>query len=84
MWGPSCTEHVTHSAGRESSGSQVGGREISLNMLEGEVVYRHADRLYTLTPGDSLFFDADAARAGGAGEAAGKIPFGDFLRARRE
>lgn len=31
-----------------------------LHMLEGEVVYRHADRLYTLTPGDSLFFDADA------------------------
>lgn len=31
-----------------------------LHMIEGEVVYRHADRLYTLTPGDSLFFDADA------------------------
>ncbi|MDQ0395440.1 helix-turn-helix domain-containing protein [Labrys monachus] len=29
-------------------------------MLEGEVVYRHADKLYTLQPGDSLFFDADA------------------------
>ncbi len=29
-------------------------------MLEGEVVYRHADRLYPLLPGDSLFFDADA------------------------
>ena len=29
-------------------------------MLEGEVVYRHADRLYPLNPGDSLFFDADA------------------------
>ena len=29
-------------------------------MLEGEVVYRHADKLYVLTPGDSLFFDADA------------------------
>jgi transcriptional regulator with XRE-family HTH domain len=29
-------------------------------MLEGEVVYRHADRLYPLKPGDSLFFDADA------------------------
>ena len=31
-----------------------------LYMLEGEVVYRHADQLFTLTPGDSLFFDADA------------------------
>ena len=29
-------------------------------MLEGEVVYRHADKLYTMRPGDSLFFDADA------------------------
>ncbi len=31
-----------------------------LYMLEGEVVYRHGDKTYTLTPGDSLFFDADA------------------------
>lgn len=31
-----------------------------LYMLEGEVVYRHASHLYTMTPGDSLFFDADA------------------------
>ena len=29
-------------------------------MLAGEVVYRHADQTYRLTPGDSLFFDADA------------------------
>ncbi len=29
-------------------------------MLEGEVVYRHGDRLYPMQPGDSLFFDADA------------------------
>lgn len=29
-------------------------------MLEGEVVYRHADKVYPLKPGDSLFFDADA------------------------
>jgi len=29
-------------------------------MLEGEVTYRHAGRTYRLTPGDSLFFDADA------------------------
>jgi transcriptional regulator with XRE-family HTH domain len=31
-----------------------------LYMLEGEVVYRHADKLYVMQPGDSLFFDADA------------------------
>lgn len=29
-------------------------------MLTGEVIYRHADQIYRLTPGDSLFFDADA------------------------
>ena len=29
-------------------------------MLEGEVVYRHGNRTYTLTPGDSLYFDSDA------------------------
>jgi transcriptional regulator with XRE-family HTH domain len=28
-------------------------------MLEGEVGYRHGSRTYVLTPGDSLFFDAD-------------------------
>lgn len=31
-----------------------------LHMLEGEVVYRHGDQLFTLQPGDSLFFNADA------------------------
>ncbi|NGN44200.1 helix-turn-helix domain-containing protein [Mesorhizobium sp. CGMCC 1.15528] len=31
-----------------------------LYMLEGEVVYRHGDNLYRMSPGDSLFFDADA------------------------
>lgn len=31
-----------------------------LYMLTGEIVYRHADTLYTMQPGDSLFFDADA------------------------
>lgn len=29
-------------------------------MLEGEVVYRHANQTYRLRSGDSLFFDADA------------------------
>lgn len=29
-------------------------------MLEGEVVYRHGDSTYNLSPGDSLFFDANA------------------------
>lgn len=31
-----------------------------LYMLEGEVVYRHGERLFTMQAGDSLFFDADA------------------------
>ena len=31
-----------------------------LFILEGQVVYRHADKLYPMGPGDSLFFDADA------------------------
>ena len=30
-----------------------------LYMLEGKVQYRHGDKIYALTPGDSLFFDAD-------------------------
>lgn len=29
-------------------------------ILEGEVVYRHGNDTYHLTPGDSLFFDSDA------------------------
>jgi transcriptional regulator with XRE-family HTH domain len=29
-------------------------------MLEGEVNYRHGDHVYSLKPGDSLFFDADS------------------------
>ncbi|MDQ0458048.1 helix-turn-helix domain-containing protein [Rhizobium paknamense] len=31
-----------------------------LYMLEGEVIYRHGEKLYRMQPGDSLFFDADA------------------------
>jgi len=31
-----------------------------LYMLEGEVDYRHGDSIYSLKPGDTLFFDADA------------------------
>ncbi len=38
---------------------QHGGHEL-IYVLEGEVVYRHADKLYPMKPGDSLFFDADA------------------------
>ncbi|NQV45707.1 MAG: helix-turn-helix transcriptional regulator [Rhodospirillales bacterium] len=37
---------------------QHGGIEF-LYMLEGEVSYRHGENTYVLTPGDSLFFDAD-------------------------
>ena len=29
-------------------------------LLEGEVLYRHANQTYQLRPGDSLFFDAEA------------------------
>lgn len=29
-------------------------------MLEGEMVYTHGDKSYSLSPGDSLLFDADA------------------------
>lgn len=29
-------------------------------MLEGEVDYRHGKKLYTLQPGDTLYFDSDA------------------------
>jgi transcriptional regulator with XRE-family HTH domain len=38
---------------------QHSGLEL-IYMLEGEVVYRHAGKLYRMKPGDSLFFDADA------------------------
>lgn len=31
-----------------------------LYMLEGEIVYRHGEQLFTMQVGDSLFFDADA------------------------
>ena len=31
-----------------------------LYMLEGEVDYRHGDQIFSLKPGDSLFFDADS------------------------
>ncbi len=38
---------------------QHSGMEF-IYMLEGEVGYRHGNKTYTLRPGDSLFFDADA------------------------
>jgi transcriptional regulator with XRE-family HTH domain len=38
---------------------QHGGVEF-IYVLQGVVVYRHADTTYRLSPGDSLFFDADA------------------------
>ncbi|OYV38608.1 MAG: XRE family transcriptional regulator [Acidocella sp. 20-61-6] len=40
-------------------GFQHEGTEF-IYMLAGEVVYRHGDRSYHLTPGDSLLFDAAA------------------------
>ncbi|MCY4334775.1 MAG: XRE family transcriptional regulator [Litoreibacter sp.] len=38
---------------------QHGGIE-TIYMLEGEVDYRHGNDVFTLKPGDTLFFDADA------------------------
>ncbi|MCF2869894.1 XRE family transcriptional regulator [Octadecabacter sp. G9-8] len=38
---------------------QHGGIE-TIYMLEGEVDYRHGDTVYSLKPGDTLFFDANA------------------------
>jgi transcriptional regulator with XRE-family HTH domain len=38
---------------------QHGGIE-TIYMLEGEVDYRHGDKVYPLKPGDTLFFDANA------------------------
>lgn len=39
---------------------QHAGVEL-IYMLTGKVGYRHADRTYLLEPGDTLFFDAEAA-----------------------
>lgn len=38
---------------------QHGGIE-TIYVLEGEVDYRHGEEVYSLKPGDTLFFDADA------------------------
>ncbi|WP_075217580.1 helix-turn-helix domain-containing protein [Mongoliimonas terrestris] len=38
---------------------QHAGIEL-IHMLTGRVTYRHADKTYTLSPGDTLFFDAGA------------------------
>ena len=38
---------------------QHGGIE-AIYMLEGKVDYRHGDKVFSLVPGDTLFFDADA------------------------
>ena len=39
---------------------QHAGMEL-IYMLEGQLTYRHANQTYTLRPGDSLFFDAEAS-----------------------
>ncbi len=39
---------------------QHAGMEL-IYMLEGQVAYRHANKTYTLRPGDTLFFDAEAS-----------------------
>jgi transcriptional regulator with XRE-family HTH domain len=41
------------------AGFRHAGTEF-IYMLSGEVVYRHADKTYTLTPGDALMFDSSA------------------------
>ena len=41
------------------TGFQHAGMEL-IHMLTGRVTYRHADRLYPMGPGDTLFFDASA------------------------
>jgi len=38
---------------------QHAGQEF-IYIVDGEVVYRHGDKLYPMSAGDSLFFDADA------------------------
>lgn len=38
---------------------QHAGQEF-IYIVEGEVIYRHGDKLYPMSAGDSLFFDADA------------------------
>jgi len=39
---------------------QHAGMEL-IYMLEGKVTYRHANKTYTLEPGDTLFFDAESS-----------------------
>ncbi|MEM7563045.1 MAG: XRE family transcriptional regulator [Pseudomonadota bacterium] len=39
---------------------QHAGMEL-IYMLEGQVIYRHANKTYILGPGDTLFFDAEAS-----------------------
>ena len=52
---------ITLSRGaRPFTGFRHAGVEL-IYMLTGRVLYRHADRSYPLTPGDTLFFDATAS-----------------------
>ena len=39
---------------------QHAGTEL-IYMLEGQITYRHANKTYSLAPGDTLFFDAEAS-----------------------
>ncbi len=39
---------------------QHAGMEL-IYMLEGKVSYRHANKIYSLEPGDTLFFDAESS-----------------------
>ncbi len=49
---------------KETAAPHVGFQHAGIEfiyMLEGEVVYRHGDRLHRLTPGDAMLFDSGAA-----------------------
>ena len=51
---------ITLSVGaRPFTGFRHAGVEL-IHMLSGRVLYRHAERSYALSPGDTLFFDATA------------------------
>ena len=49
-------------------------------MLDGEVVYCQADKLYTMGPDDSLSFDAHAPTARRSCKTARALPVRDLLR----
>ena len=63
---------------QEEAAPYVGFRHDGVEfiyMLTGEVIYRHADQSYRLTPGDAMLFDSAALpRAGNSGQQAHDLP----------